>query len=977
MPPRAGIQPLPSDVIAKLKSSTSITHLNGVIVELVKNALDANAHTVHVSVDFKRGSCIVEDDGDGIRPAEFESTGGLGKAHYTSNFQNRGAYGQRGLFLASLASLSLLTVTARHRQYPTTNAIVFHHSKPVARLIPAPAHRSLRFGEHGTCVTVNDLFGNMPVRVKSRALALQKFDEMEREWVQLRYSLVSLMLSNIQLSKLVIFDMERGKKITIRPDLLTQSESSESPSGEMNLRRIGSILAPSAMIDSRNMDSWRIMSATSPDLIIRAALCTMPSPSKKCQFISLGKDPVFPRNSSNVLFSEVNRLVSMSDFGNARAASDAATLPCPLPLHGESDAPNSVGSRTWAKPINKWPMFYIRIDTSSLGPVDCIEPSTESEESLRHILDVLGAMILEFLKQQNLRPRAIKRQRKISKRSQESSSLSRAGSCQSSSSLTQFGQATSTEEIFNGRHKLPTFGRSQSVNSGVHFNNWSRVKAANASESPAPLTGLGSGNIAPNNRNLPAEANILAPPGQPRTHFQLRKYDGNHPTPSDEIHKDSAASCNVTKQVQTCDDPSSQSSADSLISWIDPHTGKSHLINSRTGLIVGPKSLPDGPRSTSFFTTLQKLGLSDKPQPSSTSKLWVDNLIEAWDNPIFARSELQIPRLATGADTSQTKLCSHDCFGEIGSLGTSQFAKFKGRLRRHDLAMATVIAQVDQKFILTRFGSSQYGTSGDNDSGAFLVLIDQHAADERCRVEDLFANMFISTSASRHPEVQTVEIDCISFRISSTEASLFQKYKNFFKHWGIHYGIDKRSEEGVGMIVSVYALPILIAERCRLEPTLVVDLLRREIWTAEEEDSRPGRSLDSREDFLRNYHYGYGESSLHESMDSIAHPWIHKMNGCPQGILDMLNSRACRGAIMFNDSLNNDECRALVTRLSRCAFPFQCAHGRPSMIPILDLRSQAGRDSLAFVDGDLPTNDDEHGNNQLRFLDAFQAQYES
>lgn len=78
------IQALPLDVAAKIKSSTSITHLHGVVVGLVKNSLDAGAQTVLVSVDFKRGSCIVEDDGKGIRPVEFEPTGGLGKAHRMS-----------------------------------------------------------------------------------------------------------------------------------------------------------------------------------------------------------------------------------------------------------------------------------------------------------------------------------------------------------------------------------------------------------------------------------------------------------------------------------------------------------------------------------------------------------------------------------------------------------------------------------------------------------------------------------------------------------------------------------------------------------------------------------------------------------------------------------------------------------------------------------------------------------------------------
>lgn len=77
------IEPLPPEVVAKIKSSTSIINLNRVVVELVKNALDANARTVSVTVDFHHGGCVVEDDGDGIPPAEFESDGGLGKAHRT------------------------------------------------------------------------------------------------------------------------------------------------------------------------------------------------------------------------------------------------------------------------------------------------------------------------------------------------------------------------------------------------------------------------------------------------------------------------------------------------------------------------------------------------------------------------------------------------------------------------------------------------------------------------------------------------------------------------------------------------------------------------------------------------------------------------------------------------------------------------------------------------------------------------------
>jgi DNA mismatch repair protein MLH3 len=80
----ASIRPLPADVAAKIKSSISITHLNGVVVELVKNSLDAGAVSINITLDYRRGGCIVEDDGHGIPPAEFKEGSGLGQAHRES-----------------------------------------------------------------------------------------------------------------------------------------------------------------------------------------------------------------------------------------------------------------------------------------------------------------------------------------------------------------------------------------------------------------------------------------------------------------------------------------------------------------------------------------------------------------------------------------------------------------------------------------------------------------------------------------------------------------------------------------------------------------------------------------------------------------------------------------------------------------------------------------------------------------------------
>jgi hypothetical protein len=75
------IQPLPLDVIAQIKSSTTITSLNGVVIELVKNSLDAESTKIDINVDYGRGGCVVEDDGQGILPTEFSENGGLGKLY--------------------------------------------------------------------------------------------------------------------------------------------------------------------------------------------------------------------------------------------------------------------------------------------------------------------------------------------------------------------------------------------------------------------------------------------------------------------------------------------------------------------------------------------------------------------------------------------------------------------------------------------------------------------------------------------------------------------------------------------------------------------------------------------------------------------------------------------------------------------------------------------------------------------------------
>lgn len=75
------IRPLPEDVVGKIRSSSTITSLNGVVCGLLKNSLDAGATKVNVYVEYGRGNCTVEDNGLGITPGDFAEDGGLGKSY--------------------------------------------------------------------------------------------------------------------------------------------------------------------------------------------------------------------------------------------------------------------------------------------------------------------------------------------------------------------------------------------------------------------------------------------------------------------------------------------------------------------------------------------------------------------------------------------------------------------------------------------------------------------------------------------------------------------------------------------------------------------------------------------------------------------------------------------------------------------------------------------------------------------------------
>ncbi|KAH6679939.1 hypothetical protein F5X68DRAFT_212387 [Plectosphaerella plurivora] len=308
--------------------------------------------------------------------------------------------------------------------------------------------------------------------------------------------------------------------------------------------------------------------------------------------------------------------------------------------------------------------------------------------------------------------------------------------------------------------------------------------------------------------------------------------------------------------------------------------------------------------------------------PEKEPSPWLKDILETWENPAFETTEARIPSIEEAAPTAGF---GAGCFGHRSTDDCSfdlATVTRQARLSKSALAQAEVISQVDRKFILVKMarhqGEKNISSTSDEDDNTVLVLVDQHAADERCQLEVLMRDYFECVDGTNVLRAKTELLARpIRFEFGAEDCRILHRFSPFFEHWGVFYSTSPPdSGEGRSGALEVLSLPSSILERARTEPKLLADLLRSEAWRLDEVGMPP---LSQRK------------------LAGGPQGWVQNFQACPQGILDLLNSRSCRSAIMFNDVLDQEQCQDLVSRLSRCSFPFQCAHGRPSMAPLIDL----------------------------------------
>lgn len=226
------------------------------------------------------------------------------------------------------------------------------------------------------------------------------------------------------------------------------------------------------------------------------------------------------------------------------------------------------------------------------------------------------------------------------------------------------------------------------------------------------------------------------------------------------------------------------------------------------------------------------------------------------------------------------------------------------RFNRNDLASLKLISQVETKFLLVTINSTS--ASG---SQKCLAIIDQHAADERVKLEALFTE----TTATALANSSTPLAHPVRISLSDTDHHILAESVSLFRQFGIVYHLSSQK----------WKKPFVLLTHV---PEIA---MRKIIPTTETLDTKFAHKL------LIGHINDVSKHRTSSALPDLSLHWSVAIRSFPVALIELLQSKACRSAIMFGDLLTLEQCKILISNLSNCMFPFQCAHGRPSMVPLI------------------------------------------
>lgn len=213
-----------------------------------------------------------------------------------------------------------------------------------------------------------------------------------------------------------------------------------------------------------------------------------------------------------------------------------------------------------------------------------------------------------------------------------------------------------------------------------------------------------------------------------------------------------------------------------------------------------------------------------------------------------------------------------------GSVFPSQieiFDKKRVRVKKKILDDLRIVGQVENKFIVVA-----------SEAEDAMYALDQHAVSERVLYERMLrkaSSRGITSATLDHPKKVT---------LSPVQRDVLLEKRGELEKWGWTIALTK-SDDLEAQIIQV---------------PMIHGISGQDIKIGEAEQFR---------NFLDSLIDGAVACSL------------------PRPILEAIACAACHSAVRFGDHLSRKQCESLVLSLRECDNPFVCAHGRPSIVPLV------------------------------------------
>ncbi|XP_065694202.1 DNA mismatch repair protein Mlh3 isoform X2 [Patagioenas fasciata] len=321
----------------------------------------------------------------------------------------------------------------------------------------------------------------------------------------------------------------------------------------------------------------------------------------------------------------------------------------------------------------------------------------------------------------------------------------------------------------------------------------------------------------------------------------------------------------------------------------DVSLGKTIYINKTTGL-----STYSTPPAETFqaacvqdITTMAVNVVTENDAEGES----LQSLLSEWHNPVF----VPCPEVAVDVTSSQADNLAVKIHNIL----------YPYRFTKDMVHSMQVLQQVDNKFIACLINTRN--EMDKKTDGNLLILVDQHAAHERIRLEQLIADSYDKEAAARGKKKLLSSAISPPLEIEVTEEQrrfLRCCYKNLED-----LGLELSFPETNSSLILVRKVPLCSTERDANE-------LQRK-----------------RQPVTKSV----VEELIQEQVELVQTTGAGARGTLPLTFLKMFASQACHGAVKFNEHLTLEESCRLIKALSSCQLPFQCAHGRPSMMPLADI----------------------------------------